>query len=58
MIDTQTPIDEADLRRYVERYYPDAGFTFDLYREYYERQYHQSVARGCWPTTNENPLPR
>ena len=45
----EAPVEEADLRRYVERYYPDAGYTFALYRAYYERQYRQSVANGRWP---------
>lgn len=49
MIDIQTPVDEADLRRYVEHHYPDAGYTFDLYRDYYVGRYRRSVAAGRWP---------
>ncbi|MFA6046835.1 MAG: hypothetical protein WC718_17770 [Phycisphaerales bacterium] len=49
------PIDEADLRRFVERYYPDAGYTYELYRAYYTREYCKSVALGRWPKTNEKP---
>ncbi|MFA6046274.1 MAG: hypothetical protein WC718_14920 [Phycisphaerales bacterium] len=53
----ETGVNEADLRRYVERYYPDAGYTFDVpeYRAYYTREYCKSVALGRWPKTNEKP---
>jgi hypothetical protein len=51
----ETGVNEADLRRYVERYYPDAGYTFELYRNYYERQFKKSIALGNWPKTNEKP---
>ena len=45
----ETALDEADLRAYVERYYPDAGYTYELYNAYYRREYAKSVAHGCWP---------
>lgn len=51
----ETPIDEADLRRYVAHHYPDAAYTFTLYHAYYRREYAKSVAHGCWPKTNEKP---